>query len=412
MVTRKAKHNPADDYPTYDELSDDEKDFLVDQKIVYVPVEDLVPYDRNAKLHDNMTAYLRNMVKRVKFRVPIHLDENKVIIAGHARRLVALELGMKRVPCIFDTDMSPEDVRLQRLADNRLTELSDYDLDMLGIEVIELKDLGIAVEDFGLDFNFDDPTEGWDDLEGDDFEEDVEEYADDFEPSDTEEDFIQEGDLVILGEHRLVCGEPYSVEALAKVEGGIYPDIAILSPRDDEDADEVQGHFLLHCQEVFYDCRMREGCRNAFRTLVRMDTFKDIIYWHRTDTPASLKKDAISQSVEPIVALGRKSSRTFRHMDGTFYGLVEHSMGKEQCLPLGVYKDIIDNFTKEGDTVLDPFGNRGRCIIACHDTSRRAFVLEEDPKECDIIVQRYVKHTGDDKVYVMRGDKKLRYPIQ
>lgn len=413
MATRKAKHNPADDYPTYDELSDDEKDYLVDQRIVYVPVEDLIPYDRNAKLHDNMIAYLRNMVKRVKFRVPIHLDENRVIIAGHARRLVALELGMKRVPCIFDTDMSPEDVKLQRLADNRLTELSDYDLDMLGIEVVELKELGIAVEDFGLDFNFDDPTEGWDDLMDEEAEDDDEGGPDDFEPSEIEEGFIKEGDIVLMGEHRLICGDPMSVDVLSRVEDGQYPDIGILSiPHDDdEEADQVVGHFLLHCQEVFFDCRMREGNRLNLPFLVTREGFKDIFFWHRTDAPASIKNDVISTSVEVIVALGRNESRAFRHKSKTSYGFCEHAMDKDGGLPVAVYKDIIDEFTHEGDYVLDPFGNRGKCIIACYDTSRKAMVIEPDPRECDIIVQRYVRHTGDDKVGVVRDNKRLKYPV-
>lgn len=411
MATRKATHNPADDYPTYDELSDDEKDYLVDQKIVYVPVEDLVPYDRNCKLHDNMTAYLRNMVKRVKFRVPIHLDENRVIISGHARRLVALELGMKRVPCIFDTDMSPEDVRLQRLADNRLTELSDYDLDMLGIEVVELKELGIAVEDFGLDFNFDDPTEGWDDIMED--EEEEADETDDFEPSEVDEGFIQEGDIVLMGEHRLICGDSMSTDVLSRVEDGRYPDIGILSipNSDNEDADLVAGHFLPHCPEVFYDTRTREGGVVDFLMLVTCSGFKDIFYWHRTDTPASIKNDVISRSVEAIVALGRNDSRAFRHKTKTSYGFCEHAMDKDGGLPVAVYKDIIDEFTMEGDAVLDPFGNRGKCIIACHDTSRMAMVIEPDPRECDIIVQRYIRHTGDDQVGVVRGNKRLKYPV-
>lgn len=424
MAARKPKHDPTDDYPTFDELSDDEKDYLVNQKVVYVPVEDLIPYDRNAKLHDNMTAYLRNMVKRVKFRVPIHLDENRVIISGHARRLVAIELGMKRVPCIFDTGMSPEDVRLQRLADNRLTELSDYDLDMLGIEVVELKEMGIKVEDFGLDFNFDDPLDGWEDEDAEEGEEMEEEGL--FEGERDDGPFIRTGDVVMMGEHILVCGDALDPLCMQALMGTQTADIALTAPPvslDDEGADyerfimDAVSRMLDASHEVFLDLPLTSTTKATIAHLVgsRSESFKDMIYWVKSGVKAVAKSNAISSAVEPILCFGRDGSRAFRHMSHTYYGTIEGqapSKTRKGIMPFPLYlpTEILDTFTEEYDVVLDPFAGSGTVLIACIDTQRIARLMELDPLMCDYIVRRYMEHADDTDVTVIRDGERLKYP--
>ena len=451
MASKKAGGSPADDYPTFDELSDDEKDFLVDQKVVYVPVEDLVPYDRNAKLHDNMTAYLRNMVKRVKFRVPIHLDENRVIISGHARRLVAIELGMKRVPCIFDLDMSPEDVRLQRLADNRLTELSDYDLDMLGIEVVELKDLGIAVEDFGLDFDFGDPLAGWEDEEEEPEPEDDEDIEErEYEPTD-DEPFIQPGDIILMGDHRLVCGDATDPEVMRRVLDGETADMCFTSPpynaghltnvrtpkegakyvntedlRDEGEYEDfimqVIDNLMANCEEVFINIGLLSGSKSTVVHILNryLANFKDMVYWKKNNPVPAVKEGVISSSVELIICLGRNGSRQFRHKHDIWYGVIEGSVASNNAyhkvhkatFPLYLPTEMIDVFTEEGDIVMDCFGGTGTTLIACCDSGRRARLVELVPLYCDIIVQRYIEHTGDENVAVIRDNRRLKFPVE
>lgn len=122
-------------------------------KVEYRDPNGLIPYDNNARTHMSEVEFLCNSIREHGFDVghAIGVDKDGVIIYGHGRRLAAIKLGMKEVPVVVRTDLSPEQVKAYRLADNKLTDLSGWDFDKLEIELEELKIMDIDMSQFGFD---------------------------------------------------------------------------------------------------------------------------------------------------------------------------------------------------------------------------------------------------------------------
>lgn len=128
----------------------------VAQVAYWVDVDLLIPYERNAKVHGSEVDILQNSIERYDFRNPIRVDRDNTIISGHGRLIAAKRLGRKRVPVIFDDDLTPEQVREFRLVDNQVSDLSGYDHELRSLELRELSEMGWDPLDFGfadLDFS-------------------------------------------------------------------------------------------------------------------------------------------------------------------------------------------------------------------------------------------------------------------
>ena len=129
-------------------------------------VNDLTPYAKNARINDKTVPYLVNSIKRFGFKVPLVIDKKGVVVCGHTRLKAALECGMARVPCVLADDLTEDEIKAFRLADNKIQEISSWDDDLLDQELVELKDAGIEMDDLG----FGDMGADWDkldDIEGD-----------------------------------------------------------------------------------------------------------------------------------------------------------------------------------------------------------------------------------------------------
>ena len=122
--------------------------------IVYKETKDLIPYANNPRLNDNAVDAVAASIKEFGFKVPIVVDSENVIINGHTRLKAAHKLGLKQVPCIVADDLTPEQVKAFRLADNKTSELAEWDLDKLDIELGEIADIDMG--DFGFDFDIED----------------------------------------------------------------------------------------------------------------------------------------------------------------------------------------------------------------------------------------------------------------
>lgn len=130
--------------------------------IEYIPLSDIIPYDNNPRNNDESFKYVAESIKQFGFKVPIIIDSNNIIIAGHTRLRAAELLGLKEVPCIRARDLTDEQIKAFRLADNKVAEFSTWDLDKLDIELGEICDINmndfgfdefeINEEDFGTDF--------------------------------------------------------------------------------------------------------------------------------------------------------------------------------------------------------------------------------------------------------------------
>lgn len=134
--------------------------------VVWKDPNELTPYDKNARKNDETVPYLVNSIKRFGFRVPLVIDANGVVVCGHTRLKAALNMGMKKVPCVVADDLTKAEIKAFRLADNKIQEMSGWDFEALDLELEELK---IDFDGDMIDFGFGDT----DNLNPDDFFDDA-----------------------------------------------------------------------------------------------------------------------------------------------------------------------------------------------------------------------------------------------
>ena len=119
-------------------------------KVVMIAIKDIKPYENNPRKNEKAIKAVANSIKQFGFRNPIILDKDHVIISGHTRRLAAIQLGLREVPCIVRDDLTETQVKAFRLADNRVAEVATWDEDLLKSEMAKVIDMDLA--DFGFDF--------------------------------------------------------------------------------------------------------------------------------------------------------------------------------------------------------------------------------------------------------------------
>lgn len=175
-------------------------------KIVYKKIDDLTPYENNPRLNDNAVDAVAKSIEEFGFKVPIVIDKDGVIVAGHTRLKAAKQLQIDEVPCIVAEDLNEEELKAFRLADNKVSELAGWDWDKLQDELEQLQEMDIDMGEFGFEFNLQ--------------KEETEVIEDDFDCELEEETNIKQGDIFQLGRHRLMCGDSTSLEDVQKLAGG------------------------------------------------------------------------------------------------------------------------------------------------------------------------------------------------
>ena len=190
-------------------MARDWREYLRQQEIKTVPIEDVKPYPNNPRDNEKAVPAVAASIERFGFRNPILVDGDGVIIEGHTRRLAAIRLGMKEVPVVYATDLTPDEVKALRVIDNKTAELAEWDEDVLAEEMVSLPDF-----DFG-DFGFDvDDILGEGGGEGQTDADDVPD-VDDSEPVRS-----KRGEVYVLGAHRLMCGDSTSAEDVTRLMSG------------------------------------------------------------------------------------------------------------------------------------------------------------------------------------------------
>ena len=156
--------------------------------IINKKITDIKPYEKNPRKNDEAVKYVAASIKEFGFKVPIVIDKNGIIVAGHTRWKAANNLGLDEVPCIIADDLTDEQIKAYRLADNKVSEKAEWDFDLLGEELDDLFDFDMTA------FGFDDEVE----------EELAEVEEDDFEVNPPKEPKTKPGDIYQLGRHRLM----------------------------------------------------------------------------------------------------------------------------------------------------------------------------------------------------------------
>lgn len=182
-------------------------------QIIYKKIEELKPYKNNPRKNDEAVPYVAESIKQFGFKVPIIIDKNNEIIAGHTRYKASIELKLKEVPCIIADDLTEEQIKAFRLADNKVAEKAEWDMDLLELELQDIVD--IDMEDFGfaMDISEDENLE----------EDDYEVILPDIPKAKLRE-------IYQLGNHRLMCGDSTNAEDVASLMNGDTADLIHTDP--------------------------------------------------------------------------------------------------------------------------------------------------------------------------------------
>ncbi len=377
-------------------------------KVITLAVDKIIPYENNPRNNDEAVPYVANSIKEFGFKVPIILDKDNVIIAGHTRLKAAISLGMETVPCVIAEDLDDEKIKAFRLADNKVSELAEWNIKLLEAELESLD------PELMLDFGFEDF-----------FEDNIEIIEDDFDVEEAleNETNIELGDIYQLGEHRLMCGDSTDKESVEFLMNEKTADMVFTDPpygidylgartqviksrdygkiKNDTLAGEDLGHLISQVfnfvQGDVYICVSPIMQKPFLDYLEKINKeVNAVIVWDKKN--AGLGLMSYRRQCEFILFIKHK---TFKKGDPQDFDL--WSISREKATdyvhgtqkPIGVPSRAIRNSSKKSDIVLDLFGGSGSTLIACEELKRKCYMMELDPKYCDVIIKRWEKLTGE-----------------
>jgi DNA modification methylase len=364
------------------------------EKIEKWAIEKLIPYARNARTHsDEQVGQIAASIKEWGWTTPVLVDEDGGIIAGHGRTMAAKRLGMREVPVMVARGWSDAKKRAYVLADNKLAINAGWDDSMLALELKELGELGFDLDltGFSLDeINALTPLE--------------------VEPGLTDEDAVPEapeepttrlGDVWILGKHRLMCGDSTSIDAVEKLMDGQKADMVFTDPPYGMNA--VTKSSVLkknYGQDILGDDNT-DAAKDSF--LLAFSLYPDA---HHVWWGANYYGSALPDSECWIVwdKNNGQSDQTDCELAWTNFRSVvrQFTMASEKRnrihptqKPISLIEWVFDRFKVPSNFILDLFGGSGSTLIGCEKMGRKAFVMELDPKYCDVIVKRWQEFTGN-----------------
>ena len=385
---------------------------------VWVPIDDLVAWDRNPRQNDQAVDGVMRSIERFGFAAPVVARaEDRRIIAGHTRIKAARALGLAEVPVRF-LNIDAGDADLLALADNKIAEIADWD--EFGLAKI-IQELEAAGEDFtGVGFD-EDEVQRLIDLLG----EPEEGLTDPDEvPDPPEEPITEPGDLWKLGEHRLFCGDSTNVLHLEAVMGGQLADLWLTDPPYNVDYVGKTKDALTIDNDNMQDADFRQFLRDVYSAAdAVMKPGAAFYIWHADSNGYLFRGAAVDIDweirqcliwVKSTLVMGRQDYH-WKH-EPCLYGWksgAAHTWNSDRkqttvlefdkphknedhptMKPVDLFQYQLCNSTKTGAVVLDSFGGSGTTIIAAERTKRAARLVEIDPRYCDVIVQRWEAFTG------------------
>lgn len=429
-----------------------------------IPLDQLIPYERNNKIHNaEQVKQIAKSIKELWFRAPIIVDENFVILAGHWRLAAAQKLKLKEAPVIQYTDLTEEQKKKYRLLDNRLSDLSDYDLENLRLELQELNDewMNDLFSEFDLK------------LEEEEWNEEIEDEAPAVQP----DPIVQEWDIFELegknGKHYLICGDSTKIETYTKLTelAGKKADLLFTDPPynvnykgqgkktsngilNDRMSDQ---NFLFFLQDTFYALSTAlkptapmyvfhaSKTQREFQNAMEENGIEIIsqLIWNKPSINhvwASYKSkhepffyakmkgadipwygsELFEETVRTLPSRAEKSDKEILQMikkvkEAEKEGLTTIRTQKRHPVqdyehptqkPVELVERAILNSSREWELVLEPFAGSGTTLIAAEKAGRLSLNIELDPKYVEVIIKRFKRITKG-KVTCNRDDLDL-----
>ncbi len=423
-------------------------------KIELWKITDVKPYPGNPRQNDDAVDAVAQSIREFGFRQPIVVDAEGVIVCGHTRYKAALKLGLEKVPVHVAKDLSPEQIRAYRIADNKTAELSDWNYDLLPIELAGLKEADYDLALLGFDADelakLLDPTlrDGLTDP--------------DEVPAPPDEATTRPGDLWVLGDHRLLCGDSSKPEDVDRLLGGAGVHLVNTDPPYNVKVEPRSNNAIAAGLSSFAGTTHHQGLdlarhpekskptgkklrakdRPLANDFVSDEAFDQMLhawfgnlarvllpgrgfyiwggYANCANYPPVLKACELYFS-QAIIWVKEHPVLTRKDFMGNhewcFYGWREGAahvfLGPNNATDVWSVKKVnpqsmvhltekpvelavraMQYSSREGEHVLDLFGGSGSTLIAAEQTRRKAFLMELDPLYCDVIVQRWENFTG------------------
>ena len=387
--------------------------------LVMKKVTQLLEYENNPRNNEVAIEAVANSIKAFGFKVPIVITSEHVIIAGHTRLKAAKMLELESVPCIIADDLTEDQIKAFRLADNKTAELATWDFSKLEEELFNI-DMDM------LQF-------GFEELESlvPDNATDV-----DFDISDEipETPFSELGDIYELGGHRLMCGDSTSSNDVKKLVDDVKVDMIFTDPPYNVDYEGTAGkikndkmednNFYLFLYDAFnnmfenikpggaiYVCHADTEGLN-FRNAYKNAGFKlaECLIWVKN--ALVLGRQDYHWRHEPILYGWKEGAAHYFVDDRSQDTIWEYNKPRKNeehptMKPLELVGKAIANSSRRHETILDLFGGSGSTMIAADQLDRKSCLMELDERFVDVIVKRYIKHkTSIDDCYLIRNGKK------
>ncbi|WDU57825.1 site-specific DNA-methyltransferase [Pseudemcibacter aquimaris] len=399
-------------------------------QVEQIATEQLIPYARNARTHGpEQVAQIAASIAEFGFVNPVLIGGDDILIAGHGRLLAAQKLGLDQVPAIRLDYLTESQRRALVIADNRIAENAGWDEEMLRLELAELSE-----DDFDLDLL------GFDGSEIDDLlvalDEDGAEDLDGDIPEAEENPVSKTGDLWILGDHKLLCGNATKAEDMALLMGSEFADMTFTDPpynvnygdtpkdklsskggskagrkiMNDNLGDDFEAFLTAACENMLkvtkgglYICMSSselDTLQSAFRSAGgKWSTF--IIWAKNTFT---LGRSDYQRQYEPILYGWKEGNERYwcgarDQGDVWFYNKPRKNDLHPTMKPVDLVVRAIKNSSKTKDIILDPFGGSGSTLIGAEHTGRQARLIELDPQYVDVIIKRWQEMTGLDAIH-------------
>lgn len=412
-----------------------------------IRVDKLRPYQKNAKKHsEEQVEAIAKSIEEFGFLSPLLVDKDLNIIAGHGRVLACKKLGIEEVPCVFAEGLTQAQRQAYILADNKLTELGEWDEELISQELQDLKKNGFDIEVTGFTF---------DDIISDDFTFPEDEAE---EPDHQETPKTAPGEIYKLGRHILMCGDSTKREDVERLMGGQRVDLAITDPPYNVGVVGGTDEHLTIENDDMPDDDFRDFLEKAIENMAEsMKEGAAFYVWHASRTQAIFEKALMASGLEVkqqlvwvknVPTLGRQDYQ-WKH-EVCFYGWKEgaahyfiddrskttiierinainwdelrleeaKSLLKEviegdhptttiyenkplrsaehpTMKPVNLITRLILNSSKPGEIVLDLFGGSGTTLICCEQTERSCYMMEYDPGYVDVIIDRWERLTGE-----------------
>jgi DNA modification methylase len=439
-------------------------------KIELRPISELKPYPNNPRINDDAVDTVAGSIKEFGFRQPIVVDTDGVIICGHTRFKAAQKLGLEIVPVHVATDLTADQIKAYRIADNKSSELADWNFDLLPIELGELQTAGFDLSLLGFDSDELLKLMSGDVAEGITDPDDV--------PAPPDKAVTQPGDLWILGDHRLLCGDSSKPEDLDRLMGGKTIQLVNTDPPYNVKVEPRSNNAIAAGLSSFKGAthhqsmdvarhpekskptqkKLRAKDRPLANDFVTDDEFDRLLdawfgnaaraldpgrgfyiwggYANCGNYPPFLKKHELyfSQAIiwdkmHPV--LTRKDFMGAH--EWCFYGWKEGAahvyLGPNNATDLWQIKKVnpqsmvhltekpvelavraMQYSSRPGENVLDLFGGSGSTLIAAEQTGRHAFLMELDCLYADVIVDRYQRFTGKPAILERTGTSPIPMP--